>query len=443
MQRWFQTACVLAVAVTVLAFGSVDGKDWPQWRGPNRDAHVTGFQAPATWPKELTQQWKIAVGEGVATPALVGDKLYVFSRQGGDEVIRCMEAGSGKEVWQDKYPAEQVKGPAMGFSGPRASPAVSDGKVVTLGVAGTLMCHDAASGKMLWRKDDIKGWPRFYTSSSPMIIDGLVIAQMGGPKEGALVAYDLASGDEKWKTSGDSPAYSSPVVMHVGGAKLIIAMNEAKLVACNAADGKEVWEAPFKAPGGGYNAATPLVDGQTMYYTGSRRGVTAVQFEKEGDKITAKELWKNPDKSVQFNTPVIRDGLLYGITQGNELFCLNAKDGKDAWSAPLGQPNRSGTPGKMERATPAKGTQPGQGGGGRRGGRMGGGGGYGSVVDAGPVLFALTPRAEFVVFEPGAKEFKQIAKYKVSEKETHAYPIVAGNHLYIKDTDSLISFDIR
>src|SRR2546423_2474883 len=89
----------LVLAIASCAFA----QDWPQWRGPNRDAKVSDFKAPKTWPKELTQKWKIQVGEGVATPALVGDKLYVFSRQDGNEIIRCLEAGMGKEIWQDKY----------------------------------------------------------------------------------------------------------------------------------------------------------------------------------------------------------------------------------------------------------------------------------------------------------------------------------------------------
>ena len=199
---------------------------------------------------------------------------------------------------------------------------------------GTLSCLDAASGKLLWRKDDIKGGPRFFTASSPIVLDGQCIAQLGGGKNGELVAYDLTTGDEKWKWTGDSPAYSSPALMTVGGTKLIIAMTETKLVAVEAADGKLVWQAPFAVQRGGYNAATPIVNGQTLIYTGSGRGATAVKFDKEGDKITAKELWKNPDKSVQFNTPVLKDGLLYGLTQSNEFFCLNAETGKTVWSAP-------------------------------------------------------------------------------------------------------------
>src|SRR6185503_7147255 len=154
----------------------------------------TGFTAPKTWPKELTQNWKATVGQADTTPALVGDKLYVFSRQGGEEVTRCLDAATGKEVWSDKYAAQGATGPASGHAGPRSSPTVADGKVVTLGVRGTLSCTEAASGKKLWRKDDFAGaWPQFFTSSSPLVVDGLCIAQLGGRDNGAMVAYDLSS----------------------------------------------------------------------------------------------------------------------------------------------------------------------------------------------------------------------------------------------------------
>src|SRR3954451_13049468 len=91
----------LPAIVLVSLTTSLPAQDWPQWRGQNRDGKAAGFTAPATWPKELTQKWKVSVGDGVATPALVGDKLYVFSRQEGNEVLRCMEASTGKEIWQE------------------------------------------------------------------------------------------------------------------------------------------------------------------------------------------------------------------------------------------------------------------------------------------------------------------------------------------------------
>src|ERR1700676_1494216 len=118
---------VVLGCVVLIGAGRALAQDWPQWRGPNRDARATGFKAPATWPKELTRKWKVTVGDGVATPALVSDKLYVFSREDGQEIIRCLKADSGKEVWAEKYKAAAIGGPASGFPGPRCSPAVADG----------------------------------------------------------------------------------------------------------------------------------------------------------------------------------------------------------------------------------------------------------------------------------------------------------------------------
>src|SRR5215469_16699087 len=99
-----KTSKATAVIVgCVLLFGAsrAFGQDWPQWRGPDRNNKATGFTEPKTWPKELKQQWKVKVGEADASPVLVGDKLYLFARQGGDEVIWCLNAKDGKEVWKD------------------------------------------------------------------------------------------------------------------------------------------------------------------------------------------------------------------------------------------------------------------------------------------------------------------------------------------------------
>ena len=414
------------VLITATVAGNIWAQDWPQWRGPNRDAKVSGFNAPKTWPQKLTQKWKVTVGEGVATPALVGDKLFVFSRQEGNEITRCLDAATGKELWQEKYETGGVTGPAAPHSGPRSSPTIADGKVVTLGVRGMLSCLDAATGKKLWRKDDFRAYPQFHPASSPIIVDHLCIAQLGGREDGAIVAYDLATGDEKWKWHGPSPAYASPVLTTVGGTKLIVAQTEAKLVALEARDGKPAWEAASASPGGGrgggrdYKAVTPIVDGQTIISAG--RGIKAVKLEKEGDGFVAKELWSNPDESVLFNTPVLKSGLLYGLTQNNELFCINANNGQTAWTTPSPAGAAAG------------------GGGGGRGGR---GGGFGSIVDAGPVLLALTPSSELIVFEPSAKEYKQIASYKVSETPTHAHPVVSGNRVFIKDKDSVTLWTVE
>src|SRR5256714_14867915 len=220
----------IAAVIATCAFA----QDWPQWRGANRDAKASDFKAPKTWPKELTKKWRVTVGEGVSTPALVGDRLYVFSRQEGNEITRCVNGADGKEIWQDKYESLGASGPAQGFSGPRSSPVVAGGKVVTVGVRGMVSCLDAATGKKLWRKDDFKAWPNFFPSSSPIVVDGLVVAQLGGRENGAVVAYDLATGDEKWKAAADTPGYASLGLMTLGGAKLIISETERRIVAVTA-----------------------------------------------------------------------------------------------------------------------------------------------------------------------------------------------------------------
>ena len=414
MRARLLTAALAAAALAPAA------ADWPQWRGPNRDAHAD-FKAPAAWPKELTKGWSVPVGDGVATPALAGDRLYAFTWQDGNELTRCLDAATGKEVWKDSYPAKPAAGPASGFPGARSSPAVAGGKVVTLGVQGTLSCLDAATGKVAWRKDDTGRVPGFFASSSPLIAGGVVVAQVGGDRGGAVAAFDLATGNEKWRWAADGTTYASPALVTVDGVEAVAVETAGTVAVVGLAGGNLLWQAPFNTR---YNASSPVVVGTTLIYGGSAQPVRAVKLAKEGDKLAATELWTNRDFSVIYDTPVVAGGRVYGISERTELFCLDAATGKTVWSAPLGTMPKDGNP-----------MPKGGGGGGRKGG--GGGGGYGSVVAAGPVLFALTPAGQLVVFEPGKDDFKEVARYKVADRGTYAYPVVAGNRVFVKDQDAV------
>ena len=226
------------VCVVPIVAGGVMAQDWPQWRGAGRDGIVSGFDAPGQWPAALTQKWSVTVGFGDSTPSLVGNRLYVCARQGDEEVTLCLNAVNGKEIWRDKCAAPTVGGPARGHPGPRSSPAVADGKVVTLGVGGVVSCLDAADGKVIWRKDPFPGVvPRFFTSFSPIIVDGMAIAHVGGPGNGAIIAFDLAGGDEKWRWADEGPDYGSPVLCTAGGARQIVTPTDQSIVGINVADG--------------------------------------------------------------------------------------------------------------------------------------------------------------------------------------------------------------
>jgi outer membrane protein assembly factor BamB len=376
----------------LLISSAVSAQDWPQWRGPNRDNKVVGFVAPATWPATLTQKWKTEVGAGEASPLLVGDKLYVFGRLGGDEVTQCLDAATGKAVWQDKYAAVAVSGAPSPHPGPRSTPAVAEGKICTFGVGGVLSCLDTTSGKVVWRKDTM-AWPRFYTSSSPIINAGKCIAYLGSQGNGALTAFDLNTGAEKWKWTGEGPSYGSPVLMTVDGVTQLVTLAERSLVGISVADGKLLWQTPLAA--GRYNTSTPIVDGAMVICAGQ-----AFKIEKQGDAFSAKDLWKG-QAPHQYNTPVLKDGMLYGLTGRSNFYCANAQTGEVIWTDM---------------------TQRGE---------------CGAVFDAGTVLLALTSNGELVAFKPGTKEYAELAKIKVAETPTWAYPVIAGKRVFVKDRDSV------
>ena len=141
----------LLVAPVVLAAQSA-GPDWPQFRGPNRDGAVASFAEPKAWPDRLTQRWKVEVGEGHATPVLVGGRIYTFTRQGANEVLQALDAATGKAVWQTRYAAPVTVNPAAKAHGPgpKSTPTFANGRVYTLGMGGIVTAFDAASGKQLW-----------------------------------------------------------------------------------------------------------------------------------------------------------------------------------------------------------------------------------------------------------------------------------------------------
>ncbi len=403
-------AILLGCAVLIVA-GPTKAQDWPQWRGPHRQGKATGFNAPQEWPKELTRKWQTKVGLGCSTPALVDGKLYVFARQGDEEATLCLDATNGKELWKDHYAAQAVTGAASRFPGPRSSPTVTDGKVVTLGVGGVLSCLEAGSGKVLWRKDPFpKAVPRFFASYSPIVVDGMVIAHLGGGDNAAMIAYDLASGQEKWRWTGQGPDYGSPVQLTVSGVKQIVSPTDQGVVGVAVSDGKELWQLPFPPERRAYNAATAIVDGQMVIYSGAGRGTKEIKLTKQGDGFAVGEVWTHPDLGVQYNTPVLKDGLLYGLSDRNVLFAIDAEAGGTAWT----------------HSDDAFGSR-----------------GFGSVVDAGSCLVILANSSELVVFKPDGKKYIEVARYKVADTEVYAYPVLTDKRIFVKDQEMVTLWTVE
>ncbi len=399
----------MTVILVLIMNKTVFAQDWTQWRGANGDGKVTGFDAPQAWPGNLPVKWKVTVGLGDASPVITGDKLFTFTRQGNDEVIRCVGLATGEEVWQYKYPALAISGPASSqHPGPRGTPAVGAGRIVTLGVGGVLTCLDLAKGALLWSNEDFtKDLPPFFTGLSPLIFDGMCIVHMGGKEKGEVIAFDMKSGKQKWICPCDAPSYASPLIMQVKGKKQIVVLTAKNLVGIDPAKGKLLWQFAVPTENRFYNAASPVINEETVIITGQGQGTKAVKIEKKGDGYVAGELWKNNELGTKWNTPVLKDGFLYGVSDGRKLFCMNAATGKTAWIDTRLHND------------------------------------FGSIVDAGSLIIALPQTSNLVVFKPDQTSYSEVALIKVADTPTYSYPILAGNKLVIKDKESLAMMTVK
>lgn len=381
-------------------------QDWPWWRGPGRDGKVAGFVPPAQWPGELNQVWRVPVGSGDATPALVGGRLFAFGRVAEDEVVFCLDAGTGREVWRHAYPAVAVTGPAEKYAGPRSSPAVADGKVVTLGVGGVLTCLDAGSGKLLWRQEALADQvPRFFTAMSPLVVEGRCVAHLGGQGTGRLVALDLATGAEKWSWRGEGPSYSSPTLVTNNGTPQVVVQTEASLAGLALAEGKLLWQVPTAPRPGYWNSASPVPAGGLLIYSGQGTGTRAVRIEAEGGAWVAREVWHNRELGTVYNTPVLRDGRLYALSDRGRFFCLDKDTGATLWV----NTNRFSN--------------------------------FGALVDTGPVLLALPEKSGLIWFKPGAESFEEVARHPVADTPVYATPVVAGRRIFVRDAASVTAWE--
>ena len=398
---------VLVGCLILVAGGICAAQDWPQWRGPNRDGKASGFVVPETWPEKLTQNWRVIVGVGDASPVLAAGRLYIHARQGNEEIIMCLDAGTGDEIWRHGNPAPNVGGCARSHPGPRSTPVVADGKVVTLGAGGILTCLNV-SGRVLWSKDPLPGIvPRFFAAMSPLVVGGSAIAHLGGAGNGALIAYDLETGGERWRWTEDGPEYSSPVLMAVGGVFQVVTLTEKGIVGVSIVDGSLLWRLPFPPRRMAVNCTTPIIYGQTVIYTGQNRGTIAVKIERQGDEFTATEVWNQPAHSTWYSTPIRSNNMLFGLSQHGRLFCLSAITGTQLWINDT----------KHDR--------------------------FGTIIQTGSVFMVIAPRSPLIVFNAGTLSYNEIASYKVAATPVYAHPAVAGNAIYIKDQESVIKWTVE
>lgn len=353
MRRMLSLLAVPLLASAVLA------DDWPQWLGPQRDGvwRETGLleKIPAAG---LKAKWRTPLGAGYAGPAIADGKVYVMDRtldkgeanpkspfaknavNGIDRVI-CLDAANGKQVWEHKWPAKYEVSYA---SGPRVTPVVSGGKVYALGTMGELWCLNAADGKVLWSKNFIKDYdarvPIWGWAASPLLDGNNLICLVGG-KDAVAVAFDKDTGKEVWKSlNAEEPGYCPPMIYQLGGKRQLIIWHPEAVNGLDPETGKPYWTQPFRAKAG-LSIPTPRVDGDKLFITSFYNGSMMLQFDK--DKPEPKVLWKGQSNSEQPNrtdglhsimvTPVLKDGMIYGVCSYGELRGLKADTGQRVWES--------------------------------------------------------------------------------------------------------------
>jgi outer membrane protein assembly factor BamB len=189
--------------------------------------------------------------------------------------------------------------------------------------------------------------------------------------------------------------------------KLVVLLTEKNLIGLALANGKLQWQVAAPSQQRYFNASSPYIDGQTIIYTGLGTGIKAIKVSKQGEKFITEDLWSNINTGAKWNTPILKNGFIYGFTDQKRIYCINASNGETAW---------------IDKAVTSD---------------------FGTIVDCGLVIIGLASTNSLIVLKPDGREYSELAKYKVAETPIYAYPIICGNNIYIKDSESLILYNLK
>ncbi len=401
---------LLLVATLAVCFApAAAAQDWPQWRGPSRDGVIASFREPASWPKTLTKRWNLEVGTGYATPLVVGSRVYVFSRQGENEVMSALDAASGKVIWKTSYPASFKMNPATAphGPGPKSTPTLAGNRLFTLGISGIVTAFDAQTGKQIWQKPAGPVEPLYHTGMSPLVVGSLAILHVGGHDNGALTAFDVATGDVRWRWNGDGPAYGSPLLFNLSGTPQVVTFTQKYFVGVSLETGKLLWRRPYTTPST-TTSQTPILYKDTVIEMGRGNGVTAFRAIPRGDEWTTENVWHTDEVSMHMSDAVVIDGALFGLSHLNsgQYFALDLDTGRVLWKSDGRQAAHA------------------------------------AIARAGNTIFSLEDDSELVVVRHNRSRFEPITRYEVATSETWTQPVISGNRLFVKDVSSLTLWTI-
>lgn len=405
--------------------------DWPQWRGPSREGICQETGLLKAWPQGGPKLlWEInGLGPGYSSMTIVKGRLYTMGDVAVEQAdskkpLQCVLAydlSTHNRLW-----AAPV-GPPHSDGGPRCTPTVDGDSIYAIGTSGDIVCIDAVSGKVLWKKNlqkDLAGQnPDWKYSESPLIDGDRLICTPGGRKA-VMVALDKKTGEPIWKCSmpdigskgKDQAGYSSIVISEACGIKQYVQLTNKGVIGVAAKDGRFLW-GYNKIANNVANIPTPVVHGDyvfcsTAYGTGS----ALLKLSAAGDTVKAEEVYFLNDSTFQnHHGGFVRLGdYIYGGHGHNagKPTCLELKTGKILW----------------QQDQPGKGT--------------------GSVLYADGRLYFRYEDNVMALVEATPERYNLISTFALPKRKGMDGPgwphvVISDGKLYVRHADVLLVFDIK
>lgn len=383
-----------------------DRPEWPGFRGADRAARAHGPRIATNWVAQAPRQlWRIPVGPAWSSFAAAGNFLFTQEQRGSMETVVCLEAGTGREVWQQQVEA-RFDDP-LGGPGPRATPALSKDGLFVNGATGTFQCLDPATGAVRWKQDlrKVAGreTPMWGFSASPIVVGSLVLVYAGGPGDKGVLAFDVATGALRWSAATGTDSYSSPQVSRIAGEDLVLMLSNDGLVFLEPATGRVRLNHEWKFSN--YRALQPNVVGEdtVVLPTGMSTGTRAIRVTKTNDQFAAQVLWTSRVLKPDFTDLVSYRGYLYAL-DGGFLTCLDLKTGDRKWK----------------------------------------GGHYGKgqvlLLEESELLLVLAESGRVYLLPANPAEHVELASVQAIEGKTWNHPVVVGDRLYVRNAQEAAAY---
>jgi outer membrane protein assembly factor BamB len=390
-----------ATAPTVVPPGPVA---WPGFRGPERDGVIHGVRIDTNWARTPpVALWRQPIGPGWSSFAVRGDVIFTQEQRGDDEIVAAYSLETGEPIWRHRDATRFWE--SNGGAGPRGTPTLSsDGYVYAFGGTGLLNALDASSGKVIWSRnagaDAKKSIPEWGFSSSPMLVDDIVVLGV----DGQLVAYERATGKQRWSGPVHGWSHSSPHLMTIDGVAQILYVSDAGLTSV-ASDGTVLWEHAW--PGGGIVQPARMserdlllsVVGGAMGGAGMRR----LAVDHSSGKWNIQERWTSNGLKPFFNDFVIHKGYAFGF-DGSILAAIDLQDGKRVW----------------------------------KGGRYGGG--QMVLLADQDLLLVTSEEGELALVRAAPDQFTEVARVKGIEGKTWNHPVLVNDVLLVRNGEEMAAF---